>query len=626
MTLTEQRQVVVAPCSAPARIVGELLTAGMVVLLAQTVRPLFTLVYEAGEDTDYLLVAVAVAVAFALPLVLVAGANLARPVRVELVGAATGSLAFLSLSLVEPIPLWLGTLAAAAAIGSIVLVVTGLQMCLGWPHWLTVGLVVGLAADTALRALFRSWDLAWQDGDLAGAAALLLVAAVLSLAGAAGRTRARGVRRDTHRAGSLVVVGPYLMLQLLFVQNPAFVASQGRLSLPAAVAVVLGADLLVLLLMALTPPLSRRLVVPTALVGVVAAALLPGVEGAGVVVGVVAVHVAVTAALARALVVAPVVPVTLARSATGVVMAAEAFLVLTLLWQLDIVTPLPFPRAVLPALAAGAVAAPAFGISTWVDVRGALARPLLLGVALLAIVVPGGLWLDQPGASTVHASDQVRLVTYNVRGSVTTSGQLRPDLIAREIASTDPDVVLLQEVGRGMPVHGALDLLSFLADRLEMAALYEPAADGQLGNAVLSRLPMTELASGRLPHAGSQARSYLLAAVEVGDVDLTVLATHLERSEAQIDAVLEVLGDRRPAVLAGDLNVDPGDELLGAFDGLVDVVDATGDACRTTSAEPTSACDRPDWVFVTPGVGIDDVTIGTSHASDHLPIHVTLTP
>jgi endonuclease/exonuclease/phosphatase family metal-dependent hydrolase len=46
----------------------------------------------------------------------------------------------------------------------------------------------------------------------------------------------------------------------------------------------------------------------------------------------------------------------------------------------------------------------------------------------------------------------------------------------------------------------------------------------------------------------------------------------------------------------------------------------------TTSAEPTSSCDRPDWVFVTPDLGIAELHIGTGGASDHLAIHVTLQP
>ncbi len=625
MTIVKERQVTAPSHAAPSRLVGELLVAGMVVLLAQSVRPLLTLVYEVGEDSGYGPATGGVALAFALPL-LVATVGTRLRARAELIGAAAASGAFLALVLVDPIPLWLGAAAAAVAIAGVILVVSGLHLGTGVPHWLAIGLLVGLVADTALRASFRTWDLAWQHGGPARVTALVIVACVLGLARAAGRTPTEwGTGRDSHRPRTLAVLGPYLMLQLVCLQNPAFVASQGRLAFPTAVAVVLAGDLLVLVLLAVAPPVGRSALVASSLAAVVLAAMLPAVEGLAVVPLVLVMQIVVSLALARALAAAPLALVTLARVATGAVAAAEAFLLLVLLWQLDIISPLPFPRAVLPALAVVLVALPALGPSAALPRRVAMPRALVVAVAASTFGVPAGLWLDEPARTQLAAGDQVRLVSYNVRGSVTTAGQLRPDLVAAEIASSDPDIVVLQEVGRGMPVHGTLDLLAFLEDRLEMAVLYEPAADGQLGNAILSRWPMTEMGGGRLPHAGTQARSYILARIEVGDQDLTVLATHLQRSAEQIEAVLRSVGGLTPAIVAGDLNVDPGDELLSAFGRYVDVVDASGDACRTTSAEPTAACDRPDWVFVTPDLEVSALRIGTSRASDHLPIHVTLT-
>jgi endonuclease/exonuclease/phosphatase family metal-dependent hydrolase len=59
--------------------------------------------------------------------------------------------------------------------------------------------------------------------------------------------------------------------------------------------------------------------------------------------------------------------------------------------------------------------------------------------------------------------------------------------------------------------------------------------------------------------------------------------------------------------------------------GLVDAAGATGDPCRTTSAAPTSECDRPDWVWVSADLGIADFRIGSPSASDHLPVTVTVT-
>jgi endonuclease/exonuclease/phosphatase family metal-dependent hydrolase len=172
-----------------------------------------------------------------------------------------------------------------------------------------------------------------------------------------------------------------------------------------------------------------------------------------------------------------------------------------------------------------------------------------------------------------------------------------------------------------------MDLLAYLERELDMTSVYVPAADGQFGNAILSRLPMTEIAAETLPRDGTQDRSYVWVAIETATGEINVVGTHTQtRSTAQITALLDAVGTATPLVLAGDLNVHPDDPEVTLFidAGLIDVVGSTGDPCRTTSSEPTSDCDRPDWVFITQDIGIDGVRIGSARVSDHLAMHVTL--
>ena len=121
----------------------------------------------------------------------------------------------------------------------------------------------------------------------------------------------------------------------------------------------------------------------------------------------------------------------------------------------------------------------------------------------------------------------------------------------------------------------------------------------------------------------------LLLRIEAGATPLYIAGTHLHpRSAIQVNALLEEVTGLSPLVVAGDMNIAPGDPEIALFTeaGLVDVVGATGDVCRTTSAEPTSGCDRPDWVFITPDLQIDRLRIGSGGSSDHLAVHVTLAP
>ena len=179
-------------------------------------------------------------------------------------------------------------------------------------------------------------------------------------------------------------------------------------------------------------------------------------------------------------------------------------------------------------------------------------------------------------------------------------------------------------------MFGAGDLLARLEQRLDIAYRFEPAADGQFGNAILSRLPMTPVAAGQLPEVtGKQTRSFLIVRLGAGSGrSIVVVGTHLETdARSQIDALLAAWDAESPAVIAGDMNMEPSDTgnvALFTNSGLVDAEGATGDPCRTTSAEPTSDCDRPSWVWLTQDLGIGDFRIGTVTASDHLPVHVTV--
>jgi len=250
-----------------------------------------------------------------------------------------------------------------------------------------------------------------------------------------------------------------------------------------------------------------------------------------------------------------------------------------------------------------------------------------VALALVVGAITGVAWPSLLAASP--GGTEVTIVSFNVRGGLRENAMLDADAIVDSIAAPDPDVLLLQEVARGWPVFGQYDLLARLSQRLRMPYRYEPAADAQFGNVIFSRLPMTPVAAGTLPEVeGSQDRSFLVVRVDTTAGPLLVANAHLESdSAAQIDALLAAIGSESPAVVGGDLNMETTDtanvERFVAA-GLIDAEGATGDACRTTSAAPTSVCDRPDWVWVSDELRIVGFEIGAPSASDHLPVEVTV--
>ncbi|MCW2948630.1 MAG: Endonuclease/exonuclease/phosphatase, partial [Actinoallomurus sp.] len=108
-----------------------------------------------------------------------------------------------------------------------------------------VAVVGGLTGGTALRLAFGTWDPAARTGILPWLACLLVVggataALVWQLRTPLVETPAIGWR-DALGAAAL---GPFLALQILVLASPAFAASSGWLSLPAAGAVVLAGQAL----------------------------------------------------------------------------------------------------------------------------------------------------------------------------------------------------------------------------------------------------------------------------------------------------------------------------------------------------------------------------------------------
>jgi endonuclease/exonuclease/phosphatase family metal-dependent hydrolase len=605
-----------------------LFVALAVVVVAQSTRLLFPIMFEIGEDWDFVLAGLVALGAFSSPVLVAAMPRLSARASV-IAGSGLMTTALLSARLFDPIPAQVAiAVAVAALVGVTLLIARGELGAMLTPSNAVVAVVVGLAIDVGVRAAFGSWDLAWQSGVGSLLVTFALVLPLLAFAWA------RGARRHAGSAGPIalsvwVAGGGYFLLQLLFLQNFGFVASQGQVSVAVAVFWVLAADAVAIAVVSRGPQLTRAQAGVVAVAVVAVTWVVPLATGIGAVAAVVALQPALSLLLARA------VTWVVDRRHTGrsVAMAVGGgsllYSVLVLLWSLHIDQPLPVPRQTVPAFAALILAVVSLrGAHREKEISDSGGRASVAIVLGLMAVTPVWLLSGVPNSEgEVPARDTIRLVSYNVRGSVGIDGQLAPDRIVDEILSSDPDVVVIQEAARGWPIHGTMDLVSYLQRELEMDFVYVAAADGQFGNAVFSRYPMNEIDRGFLPSDGSQERAWLLLQYDAAGTPVYIAGTHLHpRSTIQVKALLEAVRGFAPLVVAGDMNIAPEDPEIDLFAdaGLIDVVGATGDECRTTSAEPTSDCDRPDWVFVTPDLGIDEVRIGSGGASDHLAIHVTL--
>jgi endonuclease/exonuclease/phosphatase family metal-dependent hydrolase len=226
---------------------------------------------------------------------------------------------------------------------------------------------------------------------------------------------------------------------------------------------------------------------------------------------------------------------------------------------LHTVQPLPFSNRFVPA---------AVGLL--------MLTGLVAVTAVAATLVVTALW---PATEHPDVADRpLRVLTFDIEQGLTL-GQLDLDELAGFVERADPDVVMMQEVGRGWSLSGMTDGAEWFSPRLRMPFVWGPAADNQFGNAVYSRVPITDhevLSLGK--GNGTQDRSAVFVTLDRGNGrDLHVIGTH-SRTNQDVD--------------------------------------------RCTM--PTSNANCPDWIFVTPDLGLSPVTIAVDRP-DHRPITAEIT-
>jgi endonuclease/exonuclease/phosphatase family metal-dependent hydrolase len=166
----------------------------------------------------------------------------------------------------------------------------------------------------------------------------------------------------------------------------------------------------------------------------------------------------------------------------------------------------------------------------------------------------------EPGPIPEALPAQIRVATYNVHRWAGLNGRRAPDGsralgVLQEVAA---DVVALQEVLRPFEAD---DPLVAIADRLRLHLAFVATRvhkRGELGNAILSRWPITSVFALDLSFTRIERRSALATRFQFGERSLSVVATHLalvdRTRHRQVRSILEHPQLQGPVVLLGDLN------------------------------------------------------------------------
>ena len=164
----------------------------------------------------------------------------------------------------------------------------------------------------------------------------------------------------------------------------------------------------------------------------------------------------------------------------------------------------------------------------------------------------------------------VRLMTYNIHRWAGRDQQIDLDRLAAVIQAADADIVGLNEVLHPVTVsQSSYAPLAELAERLGMQYAFGPSGwidsgpswHGPVGNALLSRYPLTDVSNTWLPRLPStKQRSLLGGTVAFGTMHgVTAFVTHLDHAFEgtrlhQINGIIKHIARRSPHFLMGDFN------------------------------------------------------------------------
>lgn len=168
-----------------------------------------------------------------------------------------------------------------------------------------------------------------------------------------------------------------------------------------------------------------------------------------------------------------------------------------------------------------------------------------------------------------------RLLTYNIHKAIGADGLFSPERIAAILEHHDADVVLLQEVDRGVPRSNHLDLASHLARALRYThravGMNVFLKRGKYGNATLSRFVISRqdninLTVGRRKRRGAQHTSISVpkrgrtVAVDVFNIHLGLSAQERRQQVMRLLSSRDVanVDESRACIVAGDMNDWPG--------------------------------------------------------------------
>ena len=227
---------------------------------------------------------------------------------------------------------------------------------------------------------------------------------------------------------------------------------------------------------------------------------------------------------------------------------------------------------------------------------------------------------------------ELRVLSYNVKHGRGNDDRVDLARAAALLRDLDPDLVVLQEIDRGVERSGRLDQMAFLGEQTGLHhrfGAFMRYQGGHYGMGLLSRYPIVASRNHPLPD-GAEPRTALDARVQLpGGEELVLCNVHLYATEEERLAQARELvalyrEETAPMLLAGDFNSEPGSAVMELVEEHWQPTDKGEDRMTYSATDPRMEIDfvlfRPADRFEVLSVDVLDEPV----VSDHRPVLAVL--
>jgi endonuclease/exonuclease/phosphatase family metal-dependent hydrolase len=510
-----------------------------------------------------------------------------------------------------------------------------------------LGLLGGLALDTAINGAFGTYDIIWQAKLLPVLLTLLLfIFQLVLLVGIAPTiynvsrksSAAAAGKISLARSFSWLAIGPFLFLELVVFQNISRMSALTGWSLPLVFGLTLLAQLAGLAVASIVVNKKWRMLWLWAVVGgvILTAALVFAYQQPAELIALLSIIGQVLLSALMAMILVGI------ASSTGKMkwssiwisngIGMVLFILLIFAYYAVYEIKLPYNRTIMEPIAGGIIAACAIGALV-VAKQKIKVEPKLWLVpvfALILLVLPlAQMVMWHTPEAVAGEGYPVTVMTYDLNNGFNLKGKLNVDEMAEVIERNRPDIVALQEVSRGSVLNGGLDMLAWLSYRLHMPYVFEPTTDPFSGNAILSRYPILAFSKGDLTTSADSLtkQGFIEGLIDLGeDQQIKVINTQFdplewntENRQLQAQTIIDFWGGLNTTVILGSLNAQPQSDEIREFypSSFEDFAVGRKSVYTFPSINPWK---RIDYIFTSRDLRVNDGGVTPSTASDHLPV------